>query len=131
MLKLTKIYIVLCLIHFGICGDVTEKETELARAIREIGELRKSVEVSSKEEWDALQSLRFHLLSARSGIKQALEDIRDLKSSVQHCKGSPSSLVSLPIETIETTTTTTEKPSKSGTRFIPSFKDRSLSSTDS
>lgn len=47
--------------------------------------LKDAVDASSKEQWEALQSLRFHMLSARTGLKQTLQEIEALKLQVAEC----------------------------------------------
>ena len=60
--------------------------TEVDKIVRHILTLKNSVDESAKEQWDALQSLRFHLLSTRTGLKVALQAIEELKLEVQNCK---------------------------------------------
>jgi len=59
-------------------------QSETSLILSEIQSLKDSVESSTREHWESLQSLRFHLLSTRNGLQSALASIQSLKTEIRH-----------------------------------------------
>ena len=82
---MNKLRIFIALALAGAVAAASDTSTILA----EIRDLKSSIEASTTEHWESLQSLRFHLLSTRKGLKTALDSIESLKSQLgQQCSGS-------------------------------------------
>lgn len=81
----------LCLL--GSLSSATKDPLEPGLAVNDVDTivghvltLKEAVDASAKEQWEALQSLRFHMLSTRTGLKQAIDELEALKQQVTECR---------------------------------------------
>jgi len=99
------IYLILLVVCCLVTSETTEiKDLQIDELVKSVNALKQAVDDSAKEQWGALQSLRFHLISTRSGLKQAIEDIKNLKKDLANCEAIRSDHAILPEEKITSTT---------------------------
>ncbi|XP_018019188.1 uncharacterized protein LOC108675671 [Hyalella azteca] len=66
--------------------NVGPEQADLNEFATQLHALKSVVESSQKEQWEALQSLRFYLLSTRTAIKELLSQVKELKEQSSVCK---------------------------------------------
>ncbi|KAF2359670.1 C-type lectin fold [Trinorchestia longiramus] len=60
-------------------------DSDVNEIVQLVLSLKSSMENVQKDQWEALQSLRFHLLSTRTGLKEVLKQLHDMNEQLTQC----------------------------------------------